>query len=831
MNDPPGFISGNRPGMWRNPWTVAVLLVGLTFAAVAWQSYVALAVLVLDGALTGLVLLAATAFGLWLLWPLRLEHVPLRWQLLLGSGMGLGFLSLATLWLGLSGRLEFMHGAGLVGAMGGGGTFAAWRLWRRARPWSGGERAGGFHYLWLLVVPFAATAVLGASTPPGILWKEEGHGYDELDYHLALPKEYYQAGAIRFMPHNVYANFPANAEMLFLLTNVLKGDVWEAVYAAKLFNVAFAALTVASAWAIGRDFSPRAGVLAGVLAGTVGWMPYLASIAFVEPGMLFFGMLSAAAVMRCIRTPAGGQDRWSWALVAGLSAGWSCGFKYTAGVLVALPVGAGLVVAALRDRRRGWLLPVHLFMGWAVTFAPWLVKNFRMTGNPVFPLLYAQLGADPQAWDDELNERFVRGHSPKEYKKPFAVRTTLVGRSLFTEPDQRIGWLILLAGLAGLALSRGEPTRWPAAAMLAVQLVCWLFLTHLYARFIVPVVIPLVLLALPLAARPRHPAAWAVVGLFLAAGAATNAVYVARLYARHVYVEGHRLDTEGRTQLFARGLLPGQQHLGYINQHLGSGSKLLMVGDARAYYVGPKTDYCVVFNRSPFIEMVRDRIARPDGAQRIMAWLRFAGYTHVYVDYAEISRLRPTYGFAEEINPGLFADLQSAGLEVLESFALPDGEVPYGVLYRVGAGPGPAGEAPRRSGLPVPFDEPGVHDPFDELGVGENLPVEGNGRVDRLDDELVQAPPHAGDGLRASGLVHDELGDQRVIERTDHSAGVHVRVQPDARPAGGHEPLHHPGTGTEAVAGVLGVDAALDGRPLRLDVPLPETQRLAGGNP
>ncbi|MCP4590711.1 MAG: hypothetical protein GY842_08200, partial [bacterium] len=164
-----------------------------------------------------------------------------------------------------------------------------------------GERsAGRFLWLWLAVCPFAALAILAAVTPPGVLWAEEGNGYDVLEYHLQLPKEYLEAGRIDYVPHNVYANFPANVEMLYLLSLLVRGDVVEGALLAKLLNLGLAVLFVAAAWLAGRETSRVAGVFSGVAAGGAGYVAYLCGVAFVELGMLFFGMLALAAFIRAI---------------------------------------------------------------------------------------------------------------------------------------------------------------------------------------------------------------------------------------------------------------------------------------------------------------------------------------------------------------------------------------------------------------------------------------------------------------------------------------------------------------------------------------------------
>src|SRR5262249_25234403 len=50
--------------------------------------------------------------------------------------------------------------------------------------------------LGLLIAPFVAVTLLGSMLP--------ATDFDVLEYHLEGPKEYYQAGRIEFLPHNVY---------------------------------------------------------------------------------------------------------------------------------------------------------------------------------------------------------------------------------------------------------------------------------------------------------------------------------------------------------------------------------------------------------------------------------------------------------------------------------------------------------------------------------------------------------------------------------------------------------------------------------------------------
>ena len=98
-------------------------------------------------------------------------------------------------------------------------------------------------HLWLVAAPFVSLALLAASDAPGFIWQEEGFGYDVLEYHLQVPKEYLQEGRIQYLPHNVYANFPANVEMLYLLAMIVLDDVYDVGIVANMIHLMLAALT------------------------------------------------------------------------------------------------------------------------------------------------------------------------------------------------------------------------------------------------------------------------------------------------------------------------------------------------------------------------------------------------------------------------------------------------------------------------------------------------------------------------------------------------------------------------------------------------------------
>ncbi|MCP4591530.1 MAG: hypothetical protein GY842_12365, partial [bacterium] len=237
MNEPPTseWPESAAPRIGRSQAALLLCAGAITLGLVASQSTLALVILALDGPIALAIILAATLGGLWLADALLGKTAPWRWRVLLSAALGLGGVGLLVLACGVLGWLDRTCWLALLAIMSIAGVLRLWRCGAGERGCSperlsmtpaaeaaataeeeaeaedrhqsngeAGERsAGRFLWLWLAVCPFAALAILAAVTPPGVLWAEEGNGYDVLEYHLQLPKEYLEAGRIDYVPHNV----------------------------------------------------------------------------------------------------------------------------------------------------------------------------------------------------------------------------------------------------------------------------------------------------------------------------------------------------------------------------------------------------------------------------------------------------------------------------------------------------------------------------------------------------------------------------------------------------------------------------------------------------
>lgn len=636
----------------RRTLLMGTALLGVVLIVEGVVSWYAMLSSLHDGLRAAIVMAPPALAGLWLVRWLRLESLPLRWHLILGAALGLGTFSILTLTLGLLGVLQRSVWIGLLLLLSLAGVARLRSLSdpqakaiatpidnppsRRRRP-----------YLWLVACPFAALALLAAANAPGLIWQEEGFGYDVLEYHLQVPKEYYQLGHIGYLPHNVYANFPSAVEMLYLVAMIVHADTLDIGTTANMIHLLLGALTIAAAWATAREWSPRAGVVGGVVMASAGWPAYLSGLAFVENGMLFFAMTGAGLLLRSLRLRAPGNataedaaplGQCGLIAVAGLSTGFASGCKYTALPLIALPLTVLVVVGAHEAGKRRIADACLFIAATLLALSPWLAKNMLFTGNPVFPLANSVFKATPDGWGDAETRQWDLGHSITDTQRELSRCLQVAWSRTIGDPLQRIGPGIVLIALVGLLRRCRDRIDAALIIMLIMQLAVWLFATHLFARFAVVLLIPLVLLCARAVIGSISRLRATVVASTVIIGAGWNLYFAATLHGQESF-------GGAPASLIYDGAVPGYEFFHTVNHELPDDARILLVGEARAFYFRPRADYCVTFNRNLFLVAIQSAQSPSD----VLAWLREKRYTHLLLNWSELRRLAATYGLSPSI--------------------------------------------------------------------------------------------------------------------------------------------------------------------------------------
>ncbi|MBC7854006.1 MAG: hypothetical protein IAF94_11260, partial [Pirellulaceae bacterium] len=389
-------------------------------------------------------------------------------------------------------------------------------------------------------MPFLAVALAAALIPPGIMWPGEPHSYDVVEYHLQIPREWWEAGQIIPLYHNVFSFFPFNVEMHYLLAMHLLGGPWAGMFLAQFMHLSFVVLTVIAIHGFAREIAPGAAAhLAGVAAATVPWLAQLSSIAYNEGGLLLFGTLAIGWAFRAVMEPSRRLGRFP---VAGLLAGFACGSKLTGVPEVLVAVAICCVIGIIATRKKlpalfslsrvpagegrggGWSgphpnpppayrergqaeQPVAVPLGYRLagvaifvaagllTFSPWLIRNQIWAGNPVFPEA-PSLGQGH--FSDAQVERWKAAHAPRSDQQSAAGRARAWRQEVWT--SWQYGYVLLPLGLlaGAFAFRRGTPAM--LIGMYLILSIVWICFTHLQSRFFI-LAIPIT--ALMLAYIPR----------------------------------------------------------------------------------------------------------------------------------------------------------------------------------------------------------------------------------------------------------------------------------------------------------------------------------------
>lgn len=377
---------------------------------------------------------------------------------------------------------------------------------------------------------------------------------------------------------------------------------------------------------------------------------------------------------------------------AGLAAGIAGGCKYTALALITAP----LLVATLVAARGGLALRARAAsayaLGAALAFTPWAVRNVAFTGNPVYPFAYEWFGG--AAWSAEQAAQWARAHRVAEQHEGVGGRLGLAARELLgrtalpTAPGASLfGVGLFVAAVVGAGLRRDRISAWLGAWALVI-LAVWIGATHIPGRFALPLVVPLVWLASrageergAVTAPATEPtsagraARGSAVALFIAIGAAlAGAAALAAEYTRHSQAFARR---HGVAMSALAGQTAALADAHELNR-LPEGARLWLVGDAAVFYVQRPFHYTVVFNRDPWITFALE--AHDPAAA--LEWLRIRSVTHVVFSWAEIERLRGTYGFPTGVNHAWVGRLTEAGLRRVATTTAPSGRV-LSELYEV----------------------------------------------------------------------------------------------------------------------------------------------------
>ena len=603
----------------------------------------ALVVVFGDGLMAALVLLSAGGWGFVVYRRFRPPGASRALELATSGGLGLHLLAAAML---LAGSLPI-------------GALSPWAWWpvvavgaalalrRVHRALAGAElprRVSGGQLVWVLAAAGAAAWLAGAALPAGWLGNLSGDARLALGRYLELPRRFLHEGMVLPSPSADAGPTPLAMEMLYLLGMCLRDGAYQGMYLAKLMHGLFGVLTVAAVWgmfsgkaetagagdadgeddSIHRFLARFRGRSAVALLATSPWVIYLAQLSLAELAATFWLVLGLAWLRPWLAQP-----DWRHGVWVGLSAGAACAYSFGAALTVAAPLLATMLVLALpRPARLGAVLPavgaalagLAPFWGRAAILGELLPGLSALAGGPTS-------GAAQTAASRLVGLLLNRGPQADWPAVPAVVLLVAAGAvaAMLLRPRRTpsADWMELLVLLLGGA-------AWAAAMPGASALEA------------APLSGPIVLLAAGGLARLagvrqvrwlRPPPAGGHWGLapatLLAAASALVGLLAAREYFR---AQARFRPVEPAAVGAPAGAVRKSVPAFAVADALPADSRLMLVGESRAFYFPPETMYSVPPQWPPLARFVGLHTTPP----KLAAALRQAGVTHVLVTWTEI---------------------------------------------------------------------------------------------------------------------------------------------------------------------------------------------------
>jgi hypothetical protein len=210
--------------------------------------------------------------------------------------------------------------------------------------------------------------------------------WDELAYHLAVPKLYIDAHRIYYIPFIFQSNWPLGSQMLFMQGLLLGSGL-----ASHLLTWVMGVWIVLGLYYTGEIIIPGGGLWAAALFSGIPIMQRLLATGLVDVSLPFWGIYAFYAFFVYLKTRNN-----SMLVLTGLMSGFAANCK-TTGALYLFVIFVALFIFTNRNIKKSFSPFLSLMIPGILVSLPWYLRSFIFTGNPFFPFFFNILGGNN--WD------------------------------------------------------------------------------------------------------------------------------------------------------------------------------------------------------------------------------------------------------------------------------------------------------------------------------------------------------------------------------------------------------------------------------------------------
>lgn len=367
----------------------------------------------------------------------------------------------------------------------------------------------------LVLAQISAIIILSATPPVS---------RDALTHHLAVPKRYVEAGGIFEIPWMIPSYYPMNVDLLYWGALNLGSDI-----APKYIHFTFCLLTAFLIHGYLKDrLNPSYAWLGVFLFLSLPIITKLSITAYVDHGLIFFSTLSLLFLLKWRKDGL----RLKWLILSGFCCGIGLGTKYNGLVpfailalltpLIYIQTIGHKEIFQLRKSIQALGCCLLFGMISLIVFSPWCIRNYRWTGNPVYPLFNSAFQLTEARSEDPKANGTIRSITlDKSIRKVsfFELRRVSYNESILDialipvriffqgedgNPklfDGKMSPILIIFPLLGLLIKRirKHPRDFEYSLLLVYSILLILFVffrRDMRIRYIAPAIPPLVILSI-----------------------------------------------------------------------------------------------------------------------------------------------------------------------------------------------------------------------------------------------------------------------------------------------------------------------------------------------
>ena len=564
----------------------------------------------------------------------RLKDIFTIDELLFSVGIGLGSLSIFIFVLGLTQSFYrwsivlLLFGFLIAGCS---NYRYGKTLWDKAKKWQPNFSVVELVII-LIIFGFASLTLLNTLTPPFFR--------DALIHHLAIPKWYIRHHGIVDVHFSIFSYYPPLMEMLYTGALLLSSDIF-----AQLIHFIFYVGTLFLTFALAKkNLSRPLSLLAVLLFGSLPVVCQVSSAAYSDLGLTFFTVGGVLALFYWFHSRTQG-----WLYLGALMAGFAVGCKYN-GLIVLLSLVIGIFFTlAQREVPLKYLakkIVLFLLLVFLVN-SLWLTKNFRYTGNPMYPLASSLMGKNPYLNQPKISAYEIRSRLYGETLKDQILLPWTLSLKTQTKSRHELDGVINPIFLIFLPFFIFLPQKTPEIKWIAYfSLLYFLFFwasSVVRLRYLMPVYPLLGIITAFTAGALNIKGKKFFITLTLSVVFLLNLYWVLR-YTSHVNPINFLVGKESR-QAFLGRHLPAYPVYEYVNNNLSPTSRIMFLYGGNfgndGYYLNGDYFYDSRYQSST----VKDILQKSSTPEEVRKELTRMGITHLFINgnllYTDLSSSLP----------------------------------------------------------------------------------------------------------------------------------------------------------------------------------------------